>query len=82
MIDPAGAEKISVPFIMLASGEDPDDAVKQFESKLKVPHHVETFSDQVHGWMAARADLSDARAKAEFARGYQTLLDFFGKHWH
>ena len=81
MIDPAGAEKISVPYILLASGEDPADTVKEFESNLKVPHHVETFADQVHGWMAARADLSNSRVKEEYARGYKTLLDFFGKEW-
>jgi dienelactone hydrolase len=81
MIDPKGAEKITVPFALLASGEDPAEDVKAFESGLNVPHHVETFKDQVHGWMAARADLSDARQKAEYARGYQTVLDFFGKHW-
>lgn len=81
LIDPTGAEKISVPYILLASGEDPADTIKEFESKLKVPHYVETFADQVHGWMAARADLSNPRVKEEYARGYKTLLDFFGKQW-
>lgn len=81
MIDPTGADKISVPYILLASSEDPPDAVTAFESKLKVPHHVETFADQVHGWMAARGDLSNTRVKEEYARGYKTLLDFFGKQW-
>ena len=81
LIDPAGAEKVSVPYILLASGEDPTDTVKEFESKLKVPHYVEIFADQVHGWMAARADLSNPRVKEEYARGYKTLLDFFGKQW-
>ena len=81
LIDPAGAEKISVPYILLASGEDPADTVKEFESMLKVPHYVETFADQVHGWMAARADLSNPRVKEEYGRGYKTLLDFFSKQW-
>ena len=81
LIDPTGAEKISVPYILLASGEDPADTVKEFESRLKVPHHVETFADQVHGWMAARGDLSNPRVKEEYARGYKTLLDFLGKQW-
>ncbi|KAF2274189.1 dienelactone hydrolase [Westerdykella ornata] len=81
MIDPSSAEGISVPFIMLAAGEDPADAVEQFKNNLKVPNHVEIFGDQVHGWMAARADLSNARSKAEYARGYQTVLNFFGKQW-
>ena len=81
MINPTGAEKISVPYILLASGDEPIDTVKEFKSKLNVSHHVETFADQVHGWMAARGDLSDARVKEEYARGYKALLDFFGKHW-
>ncbi|KAI1415497.1 hypothetical protein F5Y13DRAFT_156162 [Hypoxylon sp. FL1857] len=81
MVDPTEADGIKVPFILLASGEEPADTVKEYESKLKVPHHVETFGDQVHGWMAARADLSNPRVKEEYARGYQTVLDFFGENW-
>ncbi|CAG8226290.1 unnamed protein product [Penicillium salamii] len=81
MIDPSGAENISVPFMLLAAGEDPAEDVNKFESQLKVPHHVETFTDQVHGWMAARADLSDPHVRDEYARGYKTVLDFFEKHW-
>lgn len=81
MIDPSDAEKIPVPYILLASGEEPADVVKEFESKLKVPHHVETFADQVHGWMAARADLSNLRVKEEYSRGYKIVLEFFAKHW-
>lgn len=82
MIDATGAEKISVPYILLASGEDPADEVKNFETNLKVPHYVETFADQVHGWMAGRGDLSNPRVREEYARGYKTVLDFFGKQWH
>jgi dienelactone hydrolase len=81
MVEPADAEGIRVPLIMLASKEEPADKVKEFEGKLKHAKHVETFGDQVHGWMAARADLSDARVKEEYTRGYKTVLEFFGKHW-
>ncbi|KAJ2967648.1 hypothetical protein NQ176_g9558 [Zarea fungicola] len=80
MINPEGAKSISVPYLLLASGEDPASDVAAFKEGLSVPHHVETFSDQVHGWMAARADLSDTRVREEYSRGYQTVLDFFGKH--
>lgn len=80
MINPEGAKSISVPYLLLASGEDPAADVTAFENNLSVPHHVETFGDQVHGWMAARADLSDPRVKNEYARGYRTILNFFGKH--
>ncbi|KAK4227538.1 hypothetical protein QBC38DRAFT_477692 [Podospora fimiseda] len=81
MVDPKEAEGIKIPLILLASKEEPDDKVKQFEENLKVSKHVETFKDQIHGWMAARADLSDARVKEEYARGYKTVLDFFAKNW-
>ncbi|KAK0723811.1 Alpha/Beta hydrolase protein [Apiosordaria backusii] len=81
MIDPKEAEGIKIPLILLASKEEPADKVKEFEAKLKVPKHVETFTDQIHGWMAARGDLSDARVREEYIRGYKTVLDFFAKHW-
>jgi len=81
MVDPNDASGIQVPFVLLASKEEPADTVKKFEQTLSVPNHVETFADQIHGWMAARSDLSDARVKDEYVRGYKTVLEFFGKHW-
>lgn len=79
MVDPADAEGLTVPFALLASKDEDVTAVKQFEEGLKVPHHVETFADQIHGWMAARSDLTNDRVKEEYERGYKTLLEFFGK---
>ncbi|KAJ9155391.1 Carboxymethylenebutenolidase [Pleurostoma richardsiae] len=81
MVDPKEAEGIKVPLILLASKEEPADTVKKFEETLKVPKHVETFKDQIHGWMAARSDLKDPRVKEEYTRGYKTVLDFFAKNW-
>lgn len=80
MVDPKDAENVKVPLIVLASKDEPADAVKQFEETLKVPKHVEVFSDQIHGWMAARSDLEDNRVKEEYARGYKAVLTFFQKH--
>jgi len=54
MVDPNDAKGITIPLCMLASKDEDADAVKKFESELKVPKHVEIFDDQVHGWMAAR----------------------------
>jgi len=81
-VDPGDAASIGVPLIMLASKEEPAEVVEQFGSALKGPSHVERFEDQIHGWMAARADLSDARVREEYARGYKTVLDFFAKYWN
>ena len=80
MVDPKDAEGIKVPLIMLASQDEDAEAVANFEKALQGPKHVETFKDQIHGWMAARADLEDARVKEEYSRGYKTVVEFFSKH--
>lgn len=80
MLDPADAKGIKIPLCMLASGDEDVEAVKQFEAGLSVPKHVETFNDQIHGWMAARGDLENEKVKKEYERGYQVLLDFYHKH--
>lgn len=80
MVDPADAKGIKVPLCMLASGDEDANAVKEFGKTLSVENHIETFSDQVHGWMAARGDLENEKVKKEYERGYQVLLDFYHKH--
>ncbi|KAL9044871.1 MAG: hypothetical protein Q9214_002023 [Letrouitia sp. 1 TL-2023] len=54
MVDPGDAKDITIPLCMLASGDENPKDVDAFEKALTVPKHVETFGDQVHGWMAAR----------------------------
>ena len=81
MVDPEDAKKIAIPMCMLASGDEDKEAVKKFGEECKAPgKKIETFEDQLHGWMAARADLKDERVKSEYERGYQTLLDFYHQH--
>lgn len=80
MVDPADAKGIKVPLCMLASGDEDANAVKEFGKALSVENHIETFSDQIHGWMAARGDLEKEEVKKEYERGYQVLLDFYHKH--
>ena len=80
MVDPSDAKGIKIPLCMLASGDEDATAVKKFGENLSVDHHVETFGDQVHGWMAARGDLENERVRKEYERGYGTLLDFYHEH--
>ncbi len=54
MVDPADATKITIPIAILASKDEDKKAIDEYKSNLKVANVVETFSDQVHGWMAAR----------------------------
>ncbi len=80
MVDPADAEKITIPIAVLASGDEDPELLKNFGEALKVEKHEETYGDQVHGWMAARADLEDQRVRSEFERGYGVLLTWFHKY--
>lgn len=42
--------------------------------------HVEIFTDQIHDWMSARADLKDHRVRAEYERDYQMVVRFFAEN--
>ena len=80
MIDPADAEKITIPTLMLASEEESVEHVKKWEEALKVEKYVERFGDQVHGWMSARGNLEDMECKKAYERGYKIFLEWFAKH--
>lgn len=83
-IDPAEAKALKTPHISLLSGEDgSDEEAAAYAAALKESGQdvlYERFEDQVHGWMAARADLKDERVKAEFTRGYDLVSEFFDKY--
>ncbi|KAI0487577.1 hypothetical protein F4859DRAFT_262340 [Xylaria cf. heliscus] len=80
MVDPEDAKNIKVPLALLASKDEGPEDVKKFEANLTGPKYVETFPDQIHGWMAARSDLEDERVKSEYKRGYETVLKFLQEH--
>ena len=80
MVDPNDAKEIKVPFCMLPSGDEDAEAVSRFGENLTTEHHIETFKDQIHGWMAARGDLEDEKVRKEYERGYGILLDYYHKH--
>lgn len=54
MVNPEDAEKVTIPYLMLPSKDENAEDVKKWQQAIKVKHHVETFSDQVHGFMGAR----------------------------
>lgn len=55
MIDPEDAKHITIPVCILPSKDEDVDDIKAFQKNLTVDNHVETFGDQVHGWMGARS---------------------------
>lgn len=74
------APGVTIPYIMLPSKDESKEDVEKWQKGIKVPHAVEWFPDQVHGWMAARSDLEDEKVRKEYERGYKLVLDFFHKH--
>ena len=76
-VDPADAPKVTIPIILLPSKDEDKDTIEKYQQGLKVKNQVEWFSDQSHGFMAARGDLADDRVRSEYERGYKTVLTFF-----
>ncbi|KAL2375152.1 hypothetical protein RJ035_003746 [Blastomyces gilchristii] len=80
MLDPNDAPKVTIPMVLLASMDEDVDEVKAFKHNLKVPNHIETWSTQIHGWMAARGDLDNPEVRKEYENGYKTVLGFLNEH--
>lgn len=57
MVDPNDAKEFTIPVCILASKDEDPQAVKAFGQGLAVKNYIETFEDQIHGWMGARWDL-------------------------
>lgn len=79
MLDPADAEKIAFPHLVLASKDEPVGAVAGFKTTIESKRnggYVETYS-MFHGWMGSNARLGDPEGRREYSRGYNELLEFF-----
>ena len=53
-LDPADAERVTIPMAVLASAGEDATTVGKFGDSLKVKKTISTFGSQVHGWMTAR----------------------------
>ncbi|PYH43675.1 dienelactone hydrolase family protein [Aspergillus saccharolyticus JOP 1030-1] len=80
MLDPEDAKKVTVPMAVLASKDEKPEDVEKFGQNLGQPGYVETFTGQIHGWMAARSNLEDEEVRKEYERGYKTALGFLEKY--
>ncbi|KAJ8610640.1 hypothetical protein MRB53_038419 [Persea americana] len=79
-VDPKDAPNITIPIAILPSKDEDKSAVEGYAADLKVENLIKWYPEQIHGWMAARSDLEDEKVVKGFEDGYQTLLDWFGKH--
>ncbi|KAI9663244.1 MAG: hypothetical protein M1821_008292 [Bathelium mastoideum] len=80
MVDPNDAKSASVPIALLPSKDESKDDVAAWEKEMKQKHLVKWYDDQVHGFMAARGDLTDDNVRKNYEDGYQTLLNWFRQH--
>ncbi|KAF7597150.1 hypothetical protein BBP40_009488 [Aspergillus hancockii] len=71
---------VKVPMAMLASKEESSDDVMAYESNLRALHHVETFSTQIQGWMAARSNWEDVDVRKGYEREYDSVLGFLEQY--
>ncbi|KAJ5691764.1 hypothetical protein N7462_001187 [Penicillium macrosclerotiorum] len=75
-MDALDAKALSIPHIVLASKDEPADAVAAYTDHLAQNGReglVETYSTMWHGWMGARANLEKEDSRAEYTRGFRQL---------
>lgn len=77
MVDPNDAPNVKIPMLMIPSQDEPKDDVDKYQKGLTVPNQVEWFNEQIHGFMAARANLEDPKVSSAYEKGYQILLNWF-----
>lgn len=80
MVDPKDATAVTIPMALLASMDEDQATVDGYEANLKTPKLVEWYKDQIHGFMAARGDLSKPEVKKQYEHGYKTVLGFLREH--
>ncbi|KAJ5537445.1 hypothetical protein N7513_010631 [Penicillium frequentans] len=81
-MDAADATALTIPHIVLASKDEPAIVVEEYAEVITNGKGglVEIYPSMWHGWMGARANLEQEESRAEYARGYNQLGEFFEKH--
>ncbi|KAK4898416.1 hypothetical protein LTR27_004012 [Elasticomyces elasticus] len=77
MVDANDASGVTIPYAMFPSKDEPKDDVEKWQANIKVKNVVRWWPNQVHGFMAARADLKDEKVKEDYQKAYEELLSFF-----
>lgn len=84
MVDPKDAAGLTVPIANFPSKDEPKEDVDAFEKEVQAKPFASQsvfkhYSQNHHGWAAARADLKDKTNLDSFQDVYQRLADFFNK---
>ncbi|KAK6516153.1 hypothetical protein TWF506_006065 [Arthrobotrys conoides] len=73
-------ELITIPHICLASKDEDPEKIAIYKIVLGERGHVDTYPENIHGWMGIKADLEDPEKKRSFNKGYQEVSDFFRRY--
>ncbi|RXK40717.1 hypothetical protein M231_01969 [Tremella mesenterica] len=81
-VNAKAAERLNVPTCLLPSQNDPEELMEGFHAVMKTKPFGEKcilkwYKDQIHGFCAARGDLSDLHVRAGFQDVFVTLIKFF-----
>ncbi|KAK6535869.1 hypothetical protein TWF281_000119 [Arthrobotrys megalospora] len=64
--DPAS---VAIPHICLASKDEDAEKIAIYKTVLGERGYVETYPDNIHGWMGTKADLEDPIKRKSFEKG-------------
>jgi len=83
MLDTKDIENSSVPHLCLASQDEDSDTIAKYGEILQARNdgasHLSHYTNDKHGWMAARSNLEVESEKASYEKGYKEVVDFFAK---
>ncbi|KAK6508871.1 hypothetical protein TWF481_003638 [Arthrobotrys musiformis] len=68
---------VTIPHICLASKDENPERIAEYKTVMGEQGHVNTYPKDIHGWMGAKADLTDPDQKISFHSGYQEVSAFF-----
>jgi len=77
MVDANDASGVTIPYAMFPSKDEPKEDIEKWQANIKVKNVVRWWPNQIHGFMAARADLKDEKVKEDYQKAYEELLSFF-----
>ncbi|KAH7400065.1 hypothetical protein BKA64DRAFT_473931 [Cadophora sp. MPI-SDFR-AT-0126] len=82
-LDVEDIKKIKIAHIILASKDEDAAEVAKCKDELEGKSGtgvVETYAEMNHGWMGARANLSNSLDASEYERGYNQIATYFSEY--
>jgi len=82
MLDFEDIKQLKIAHCLLASKDEDRATVNKIAEYLNAKNDeskVEIYSENIHGWMGARANLENGDERLSYEEGYKDLVRFFAK---